>query len=128
MPIVGFVHLTLTLRWFRGNLSPENVASLQVERPEVKFASLNSYIIMQYIVCLSQNSCHRVQQHRGHNPAVDIQLPGFRWLQGINRSGNGTSRKPFFSTTRITTRSYIYLHSTELNRGSLRSTYPHLGV
>lgn len=29
------------------------------------------------------NSCHRLQQHRGHNPAVDVQLPGFRWLQGI---------------------------------------------
>jgi hypothetical protein len=29
------------------------------------------------------NSCHRSEQHRGHNPAVDVQLPGFRWLQGI---------------------------------------------
>jgi hypothetical protein len=29
------------------------------------------------------NSCHHLQQHRGHNPAVDVQLPGFRWLQGI---------------------------------------------
>jgi hypothetical protein len=30
------------------------------------------------------NSCHHAQnQHSGNNPAVDVQLPGFRWLQGI---------------------------------------------
>jgi hypothetical protein len=35
--LVEFVRNTPTLRWFRSDLSPENVAILQAERPEVTF-------------------------------------------------------------------------------------------
>jgi hypothetical protein len=36
--LVKFVRLTPSLRWFRSDLIPENVAVLQAERPEVTFA------------------------------------------------------------------------------------------
>jgi hypothetical protein len=36
--LVKFVRGTPSLRWFRSDLSPENVAMLQAERPEVTFA------------------------------------------------------------------------------------------
>jgi hypothetical protein len=36
--LVKFVRSTPSLRWFRSDLSPENVAILQAERPEVTFA------------------------------------------------------------------------------------------
>jgi hypothetical protein len=36
--LLKFVRNTPTLRWFRSDLSPENVAILQAERPEVTFA------------------------------------------------------------------------------------------
>jgi hypothetical protein len=36
--LVKFVRNTPSLRWFRSDLSPENVAILQAERPEVTFA------------------------------------------------------------------------------------------
>jgi hypothetical protein len=36
--LIKFVRLTPSLRWFRSDLSPENVAVLQAERPEVTFA------------------------------------------------------------------------------------------
>jgi hypothetical protein len=35
--LVRFVRGTPSLRWFRSDLSPENVAILQAERPEVTF-------------------------------------------------------------------------------------------
>lgn len=36
--LVKFVRNTPSLRWFRSDLSPENIAILQAERPEVTFA------------------------------------------------------------------------------------------
>jgi hypothetical protein len=36
--LISFVRNTPSLRWFRSDLSPENVAILQAERPEVTFA------------------------------------------------------------------------------------------
>ena len=36
--LVVFVHRAPSLRWFRSDLSPEHIALLQVERPEVTFA------------------------------------------------------------------------------------------
>jgi hypothetical protein len=39
MALVKFVRLTPSLRWFRSDLSPENVAVLHAERPEVTFLS-----------------------------------------------------------------------------------------
>ena len=36
--LVKFVRNTPSLRWFRSDLSPESVAILQAERPEVTFA------------------------------------------------------------------------------------------
>jgi hypothetical protein len=37
--LVKFVRRATNLRWFRSDLTPENVAMLQLERPDVTFVS-----------------------------------------------------------------------------------------